>query len=76
MPATLEQRTATEKLTEEDVLATFSVYQPKTALMVAEELDIGRGRAVELLDELAARRDLTKARASTDTPVWLRPHPN
>ncbi|MFC4360113.1 hypothetical protein ACFO0N_19360 [Halobium salinum] len=77
MPARLEQRATTgEKLTEEDVLSTFSVYQPKTALMVAEELDIERRRAVRLLDELAERHDLTKARASTETPVWLRPHPN
>lgn len=77
MPATIERRATTgERLTEEDVLATFSTYQPKTALMVAEEFDIERARAVRLLDRLAEERDLTKARSGTETPVWLRPHPN
>jgi predicted ArsR family transcriptional regulator len=76
MVATLERHAASGELTREDVLETFSVYQPKTAVMVAEELGVTRRRAVELLDELAKRRLLTKARGSTKTPVWIRPHPN
>jgi hypothetical protein len=76
MAATLDRRAANDELTQEDVLETFSVYQPKTAPMVAEELDVPRGRVVELLDELTAHRELTKARGGTETPVWLRPHPN
>jgi hypothetical protein len=76
MVATLRERTPVEELTGEDVLATFAVYQPKTAVMVAEEFDVERRRAVELLDDLAEHHDLTKARAGTETPVWLRPHPN
>ncbi|MFC6725082.1 hypothetical protein ACFQE1_12005 [Halobium palmae] len=75
MVATVRERT-TEKLDREDVLAAFAVYQPKTARMVAEEFDVDRRRAAKLLDELVADRDLTKARGSTETPVWLRPHPH
>lgn len=75
MVATVRERTTAEELDRENVLATFRAYQPKTAQMVAEEFDVERSWAVELLDELAADRELTKARGSTETPFWLRPHP-
>lgn len=75
MAATLGERRTTEELSEKDVLETFSAYQPKTALMVAEEFGVEQQRAAELLDDLANRSELTKARAGTETPVWLRSHP-
>jgi transposase len=55
-----------------EVLRTFSPYQPKTARMVAESFGIGERTAVRLLDTLVRRGALTKARAGTGTPVWLR----
>ncbi|MFC4358607.1 hypothetical protein ACFO0N_11710 [Halobium salinum] len=62
--------------TPDAVLATFATYQPKTARMVAEEFGIAEETAVDLLERLAGRGDLTKTYGGTETPVWLRPHPN
>ena len=62
-------------VTPTDALDAFAVYQTKTAGMVADELGIDREAAVILLDELVARGALTKIRAHTTTPAWIRPHP-
>jgi predicted ArsR family transcriptional regulator len=73
------ERTPTERTTgaptTEAVLATFDTYQPKTAGMVAEEFEVAETTAARILDRLVRRGDLTKARGSTETPVWLRPDP-
>jgi CRP-like cAMP-binding protein len=61
------------RVTPEDVLETYSVFQPKTARMVARELGIDPGDAVRLLTRLEMRGELVKARGGTETPVWLRP---
>ena len=63
------------KVTPTDALDTFGAYQVKTAGMMAAELGIDREAAVILLDELVARGALTKMRAHTETPAWIRPHP-
>ncbi len=62
-------------VTPTDVLDTFAVYQGQTAAMVAEKLAVNRETAIVLLDELVARGSLTKARANTETPVWVLAHP-
>ncbi len=56
----------------DDVLATFSVYQPKTIGIVAADCRIDRETAETLLTELERRKELTRARGSTDSPVWIR----
>ena len=63
------------EVTPTDALDAFAVYQVKTAGMMADELGIDREAAVVLLDELVARGALTKMRAHTVTPAWIRPHP-
>jgi hypothetical protein len=74
------EQTPTERTTgapiPEAVLATFDTYQPKTAGMVAEEFEVDEATAARVLDRLARRGRLTKARGGTETPVWLRPAPN
>ena len=63
------------EVTPTDVLDAFAVYQVKTAGMVADEFGVDREAAVILLDELVARRSLTKMRGHTETPAWILPHP-
>lgn len=74
MERTREEKAPPDTVVADDVLECFNVYQAKTAPMVAQELNIDRQQAEELLEELAAVKELTKARAGTSRPVWIRPY--
>ena len=69
------ENTEAEAVAPADVLDAFATYQAQTASMVAAKLGVPVEGAVVLLDELAARGELTKARAHTEVPVWILPHP-
>lgn len=58
-----------------DVLDSFGSYQPKTVPMVAEEFDIDVDTARDHLDRLTDWQLLTLTRASTESPIWVRAHP-
>ncbi|MFC6725619.1 hypothetical protein ACFQE1_14840 [Halobium palmae] len=62
--------------TPDTVLRSFDTYQPKTARMVAEEFGIDEATAVRILDRLVDREELTETYGGTETPVWIRRHPN
>jgi predicted HTH transcriptional regulator len=72
MTVAIDTTRAAPRPTPTEVLETFGPYQPKTARMVAEAFRIDERTAARLLDVLVRRGALAKARASTETPVWLR----
>ncbi|MFC6725618.1 hypothetical protein ACFQE1_14835 [Halobium palmae] len=65
-----------DRVSTADVFDSFGTYQPKTARMVAEEFGIDVDTARYHLDRLTGWRLLTRARANTENPLWIRAHPD